>query len=729
MPPTNSPCQKLIDVMLKGITSNGIEAYADLVNQIVQLIKKPDYTAYKDTDLGMALREVRRLLQTQNIPTPPMTQWEQSWEALQRSQQPAPQPTQSLPSAATTAVAQAVKPQVFVQQPIATPVQPPVAQKAAHPAPQAPVNSGGMQTARAGTSVMPPQSASLQREAQELNPTPVADASRLDCQRRGEAIVGLINRVKGSPKVEWKGYTLGPRVVVHRLALVDDGVSDLKMPSEANYAEWSEQLYHRAMVPKGAKVTFRSCYGYIAMEVPHDEWNPIPFLSNPWMREAVEQWKHHRPLPYDEFEIWCGVDEENKLFTLNLDSPATAAHTGIAGSTGGGKNGVASVIIYGSACRYEPNFVKFILVDPQEINFQFYKSFSPYLWGGLGILSDQDEITRVFGFSTSEEEKQGLIFAEAERRKKLFAKASVDNIRSYNRFAYKDYLRWCEKAGIHHLQLGALDRYNLEVILNPGIGLPILERILITIDEIAAVGSLYSNAKRSFDDWIRKICQELRKFGFHFVGMTQDPAADADGAYKSETRSQLGNRIGLFCNADEVSERAIGKGFAACTSLAGNGDSYVLKPGMSQPSRVQWFWISNEEVQKHGLLLSRHDNFSDARMLYSKQQQLLLQEAKGVITTTQDISFGLDTPQSALPSSPERTPAIALTEAEQKLWTLVQQKFVALMGLDSNNAILQVLFGSKDFRKLGELKTLLAKLSADPRAQQLYQKIESRRSK
>ena len=717
--------------MLKGITSNGIEAYADLVHQIVRLItNNPNYTAYKEVDLGTALREVRRLLQTQSI-NPPITEWEQNWEALQRSQQPAPQPTQSLPSTeadTTTAVVQAAKPQVFVQQPIADPV------------PQAPVASG-IQTARARTAVMPPQSASVNGEAQELNPTVIDGKTSSDCQRRGEAIVAVLNRVKGTPEIRWDGYSLGPQVEVHRLVVVDDGKSEIKLPSAATYGDWRRTLKHKSMVPKGAGIVFRECYGHIAMEIPHGSWEPIEFLNNPWIAEAHQQWAQQQPLPYDPYKVWCGVDQSNGLFELNLDSPATAAHIGIAGSTGGGKNGVASVIIYGSTRRYQPNFVKFVLVDVQRINFQFFGEYHPYLWGGLGILSEEEEITRVFGFSTSAEEKQGLLFAEAERRKRLFSKARVDNLRDYNRAAYQDFCKWCKQMQVHPLQQGGLDRYNLEVLLRPEIGLPILERIAIVIDEVAAVGSLYANSKRSFDDWVRKICQELRKFGFHFIGMTQDPAADADGAYKSETRSQFGNLIGLSCNRPEVSERAIGKGFTDCTELSGNGDSYVLTPNQEEPYRVQWFWVSPEIIEQQGQRLSTDPKFQAARTVWSKQQQTLLagvnQSQRCESRVPQSLQLFDDpggeaysNPSTALPSSPEEVPStIALSDSERQLWESIQQKFLTLMGLDSNNAILVALFGNKEFRKLGELKTLLAKLPSDPRAQQLYQKIESRRSR
>ena len=735
----STQCQKIINFFLDAINKDGIGIYGAYVSDIAdKIINDPKYAAsFSEEDLRQALIVVRQTFRGQGIAEPPMAERELYWatmqqEAAQAQLAIAPQqvpPPVGLGGGVVNGGVSGGSRQAAIDSPGSAAGSAARAKEAINRSRSQAPNSSGIQTTMAEI----PMTSSGER----LHTTPV-DGADSDYQRRGEAIVALMNRVKGSPVMKWKGCSLGPRVEVHQLVLADDGKSEIKMPSDAIYSEWQKNLKHKQMIPKGTKVVFRECYGHISMEIPHWGWQPIPFRDNPWIREAHKEWGKQRPLPFDAYQIWCGVDEENELFELNLDEPATAAHIGIAGSTGGGKNGVAAVIICGSTYRYQPSFVKFVLVDTQEVNFQFYETYSPYLWGGLGILSLEEEITRVFGFSNSEDKPQGLIFTEAERRKALFRRAKVDNIRSYNRVAYGYFLAWCKQVRIDPNVIGAIDRYNLEISLNSKLGLPILERIAILIDEIAAVGSLYANSKRSFDDWIRKICQELRKFGFHFVGMTQDPTADADGSYKSETRSQFGNLIGTACNREEVSERAIAKGFTACTELGGNGDTYVLTPTLDEPRRVQWFWVSPEEIQERGLALSANDTYQAARTLYSRQQQKLLEGISqshavsfDASDRTEPISFS--EPLNQVPAIASSTSSsmggIALSDSERTLWALVQQKFVILMGLESNNKICLALFGNTGHRNIAELKAMLLKLTTDPRAQQLYQKIESRTSK
>ena len=414
-----------------------------------------------------------------------------------------------------------------------------------------------------------------------------------DHEAIGKRIANILSRSKGiSPAViEFIGWEISARVITYKIRQADDGKSLLIDPDSLQ--KYDSILVEKACVPPNSAISIRTCHGYVAVEVTRQDWQPLFF------KDEVDGFKGI-VTPLNRLIIYLGRDSKGQEISINLSEP-TGTHTSVSGINGSGKNAVLDVMIGGSLPIYPSWFVQFVLISSQRTDLRIYEKFHPWLWNAdevleesidiARLLTNEDDIARVLRYvpdvvngEDKVREKRGLIFQEALRRADLFEKPDVVNLEQYNAVAYEHYLRWKAQHGIPDQQ----DPYEAYHETDPL--LPILPRLVIVIDEIDATGDKWGKAKgQTFNFWIKKIASELRKYGIHLVCAAQRPSADAGGPYDPGTRAQFGNQIALK-QTDEAAARMGLQGWDLALNLGGNGDAYILVPGVDIPIRIQVYY-------------------------------------------------------------------------------------------------------------------------------------------
>jgi len=457
-------------------------------------------------------------------------------------------------------------------------------------------------------------------------------------QERGDVFAEAISRCRGiSPdKFCCVGIATGnPRVSVYKMQQVDVNGTTIFRGAKG-FEDLAEHFKVLGLSGGNRKVAIVPREGYIAIEVPNPTWEPV--LLDSLIKQGSE------PIPGSPLTAWIGINTEGETVEFDFSKP-TGCHLSLAGMTGGGKTAFINTLVVGMIVRHRsPWFVKFVIIDIQQVNAQHLESFLPWFWKDLGVLSKSADISTVLRFVEDIEEGDssdskphstpGLLQIECKRREDLFLVARSNDLDSYNRVAYEDYLSWRDQqmnsgAVIKSLTIDAynkavdpdFDRWRHSAEFQkwrqssassrkgkPRPYLPILEHIVVLLDEASGTKDLFGGRKKQFTQWLRQISQELRKFGVHLFGCTQRPSADSYGPYDSATREQFGYRVCLKVMGESTSEMALGKTHKIGTELGEMGDSYIITPDNPEPMRVQILFtphwlidsLSQQVMQSYG---------------------------------------------------------------------------------------------------------------------------------
>ena len=216
---------------------------------------------------------------------------------------------------------------------------------------------------------------------------------------------------------------------------------------------------------------------------------------------------------------------------IYLDLPSEGPHGLIAGTTGSGKSELMRCLVTSLAFTASPDRLNFVLID--------YKGGSAFdacasLPHVVGIVTDLDERLG----------ERALVCLRAE-------------------LAYREqFLRNAQVSGIDELSVGH----------------PVLPRLLVVIDEFAALASELPGFLESLVD----IAQRGRSLGVHLLLGTQRPA----GVVSHSIRSNTNIRIGLRMLDPHDSEDVIGTPAAAAIDQNSPGRAYV-RYGSGQPRPFQ----------------------------------------------------------------------------------------------------------------------------------------------
>ncbi|MBX7174316.1 MAG: DNA translocase FtsK 4TM domain-containing protein [Pyrinomonadaceae bacterium] len=285
---------------------------------------------------------------------------------------------------------------------------------------------------------------------------------------------------------------------------------------------------------------------YVGIEVPNHNRETI------FLREVIESKKFQQSESLLSVALGKAIDGLNYVADL-----AKMPHLLMAGQTGAGKSVGVNSLIVSILYKAKPDEVKFIMVDPKQVELGIYKDI-PHL--ATPIITDPKRASVALKWAVG----------QMERRYKDLAGWGVRNIDGYN---------------------AEVKRRRAEGMLDDnGEPYKTLPYIVIIIDELA---DLMMVAGKEVEESITRLAQMARAVGIHLVLATQRPSVDViTGLIKANFPSRISFRV-----SSKVDSRTIIDSNGA-ESLLGRGDMLFLPPGTSNLVRVHGAFVDEKEITR-----------------------------------------------------------------------------------------------------------------------------------
>lgn len=210
--------------------------------------------------------------------------------------------------------------------------------------------------------------------------------------------------------------------------------------------------------------------GCVGIEIPNKQCEIVP-LSD--VLESQEYLTSDMALP-----LAIGRTVTNEIFMADL---ANMPHLLVAGATGQGKSVGLNVMLMSLMHKLTPEQLKFVLIDPKQVEFSIYENYPMSYFANLGhcesICTDND----------SAKQTLDALCQVMEQRYSLLRSANVRNISEYNRNAKEK-----------------------------------LPYVVAVIDEY---GDLVMTAGKQVEKSICCIAQKARAVGIHLIISTQRPSS------------------------------------------------------------------------------------------------------------------------------------------------------------------------------------------------------------
>ncbi len=274
----------------------------------------------------------------------------------------------------------------------------------------------------------------------------------------------------------------------------------------------------------------------VGIEVPNSIRNSVS------MREIIDSPEFAR----QKSKLSAGLGKDISGNCVFCDV-AKMPHLLIAGTTGSGKSVCMNSIIVSILYRARPDEVKFLMIDPKQVEFSKYAGI-PHLL--VPVVTDARKASGALGWAVS----------EMLQRYAKFSETGVRDIEGYNKYVQK------------HDDMEPMPK------------------ICIFIDELA---DLMMAAPKEVEDSICRLAQMARAAGMHLVIATQRPSVDV---ITGLIKSNISSRIALTVSS-QIDSRTILDSSGA-EKLLGKGDMLYSPIGSSKPVRVQGCFISDEEVEE-----------------------------------------------------------------------------------------------------------------------------------
>ena len=273
----------------------------------------------------------------------------------------------------------------------------------------------------------------------------------------------------------------------------------------------------------------------VGIEVPNTVKNTVS------MRELIDT-----PEFYEQRSLLsAGIGKDIAGNCVYCDI-AKMPHLLVAGTTGSGKSVCMNSIITSILYRAKPDEVKFLMIDPKQVEFSKYANI-PHLL--VPVVTDPRKAAGALGWAVSE---------MLQRYQKL-SQVGVRDIEGYNKYVQK------------HEDMESMPK------------------ICIFIDEFA---DLMMAAPKEVEDSVCRLAQMARAVGMHLVIATQRPSFDV---ITGLIKANISSRIALTVSS-QIDSRTI-LDAAGAEKLLGHGDMLYNPIGASKPLRVQGCFISDEEVE------------------------------------------------------------------------------------------------------------------------------------
>lgn len=269
--------------------------------------------------------------------------------------------------------------------------------------------------------------------------------------------------------------------------------------------------------------------------------------------------------------IVIGQEISGKIIIADL---AKMPHLLVAGTTGSGKSVFMHSMIISLMYKYGPEYLRFIMVDPKQVEFKRYEGV-PHMLTSEPINKTEDALASM-----------DYLINEMESRYSLFKQSDVVDI----------------------------GEYNLQV--NPKIQQRLPYLVLI-VDELS---DLMASARKQFEAKILKLAQKSRAAGIHMVLATQRPDVSI---ITGTIKTNFSCRVALKVAQPQDSVTIISTGGAE--KLLGKGDMLYLGEGQATPTRVQGTYVSNDEGKALvAFIKENNEQYFDeniAKSIFASEQQ------------------------------------------------------------------------------------------------------------
>lgn len=256
-----------------------------------------------------------------------------------------------------------------------------------------------------------------------------------------------------------------------------------------------------------------------------------------------------------ELPMALGCTITNDVFIADL---AKMPHLLVAGATGQGKSVGLNAIITSLLYKKHPAELKFVLIDPKQVEFSLYGELENHY---LAKLPDEDRCI----ITDSEKVVPTLnsLVTEMENRYELLREARVRNIKEYNaKFINRD--------------------------LNPEKGHHFMPYIVVIIDEFC---DLIMEAGKDVERPIVRIAQKARAIGIHMIIATQRPSTNViTGLIKANFPGRIAFKVTAMVDSRTILD------CSGAQQLIGKGDMLFSANGTM--TRIQCAFIDTPEVEK-----------------------------------------------------------------------------------------------------------------------------------
>ncbi|MDE5985524.1 MAG: DNA translocase FtsK, partial [Eubacterium sp.] len=273
----------------------------------------------------------------------------------------------------------------------------------------------------------------------------------------------------------------------------------------------------------------------VGIEVPNTIKNSVS------MRELIDTPEFYEQS--SKLSAGLGKDIAGKCVYCDISK---MPHLLVAGTTGSGKSVCMNSIITSILYRAKPDEVKFLMIDPKQVEFSKYAGI-PHLL--VPVVTDPRKAAGALGWAVS----------EMLQRYQRLSQVGVRDIEGYNKYVKK-----------HE-------------------DMELMPKICIFIDEFA---DLMMAAPKEVEDSVCRLAQMARAVGMHLVIATQRPSVDV---ITGLIKANISSRIALTVSS-QIDSRTILDASGA-EKLLGHGDMLYSPIGASKPVRVQGCFISDEEVE------------------------------------------------------------------------------------------------------------------------------------
>jgi S-DNA-T family DNA segregation ATPase FtsK/SpoIIIE len=247
------------------------------------------------------------------------------------------------------------------------------------------------------------------------------------------------------------------------------------------------------------------------------------------------------PPDWSPLAVWLGKDIAGRAIGADL---AKMPHVLVAGTTGAGKSACVNAMLSSILLRATPHEVRFVLVDPKQVELNHYESI-PHL------------LTPVITSPRMAANALQNLVREMEQRYGVMSLARTRSLPELNRVRERR-------------------------------GEPPLPYVLCAIDELA---DLMMVAPADVEDSIIRLAQKARAVGIHLVLATQSPRVDViTGMIKANVPSRI-----AFAVSSQTDSRVILDQNGA-ESLLGQGDMLFSPVGASKLQRIQGAYIDEHQI-------------------------------------------------------------------------------------------------------------------------------------